>query len=234
MDYTNSGFMKSAEREKARQLRKEGKSLNEIVDELQVSKGSVSVWVRDVQLSSKQKKSLARRNPSVKGNIIRNQKRSLDAKRKRELHQNEGRAYARKMRPLHIMGCMLHWGEGHKDRNTLQISNSDPDLLRLYLKFLNDELQIEKSNIAITCNAHTANGFSEKQIRSFWLRELDLPALSWKKVYWDKRTRTSSGSGVGKLPYGVLRLSVHNTQVAQHVYGAIQEYSSSNKPHWVE
>lgn len=39
---------------------------------------------------------------------------------------------------LHVAGCMLYWGEGNKGKNDLAITNSDPDLLRLFLRFLRE------------------------------------------------------------------------------------------------
>ena len=45
-------------KEKSIQLRKEGKSLNQIVEIVHASKGSVSAWVRDVQLTEEQKQIL--------------------------------------------------------------------------------------------------------------------------------------------------------------------------------
>jgi transcriptional regulator with XRE-family HTH domain len=42
---------KSVERERARELRAQSWTLQEIADELGVAKGSVSVWVRDVEFT---------------------------------------------------------------------------------------------------------------------------------------------------------------------------------------
>lgn len=42
--------MKAAERLEARRLRSEGNSIEEICQQLGVSKATVSVWVRDIQL----------------------------------------------------------------------------------------------------------------------------------------------------------------------------------------
>ena len=45
---------KFKERIQARKLRKDGKSVKEIAQSLNVSKGTVSLWVRDIILSVKQ------------------------------------------------------------------------------------------------------------------------------------------------------------------------------------
>jgi uncharacterized protein YjcR len=46
--------MKAQERDRARALRQQGMSLREIVENLGVSKASVSVWVRNIELSDAQ------------------------------------------------------------------------------------------------------------------------------------------------------------------------------------
>jgi transposase-like protein len=60
-------FMKRAERERARELRRAGHSVKEICRELGVAKSSVSVWVRDIELTDEQLLALKRRSPIYHG-----------------------------------------------------------------------------------------------------------------------------------------------------------------------
>lgn len=53
--------MKTEQREAARELRRQGRSVNEIVRELGVAKSSVSLWVRDVELTAEQQHELHNR-----------------------------------------------------------------------------------------------------------------------------------------------------------------------------
>ena len=46
---------KSKEQFNARELRKKGKSMKEIAKKLKVSKGSVSLWCKDIELTENQK-----------------------------------------------------------------------------------------------------------------------------------------------------------------------------------
>jgi hypothetical protein len=57
--------MKTRERDLARRLRREdGAAINEIASRLRVSKSSVSLWVRDIELTPAQQKALLDRNPA--------------------------------------------------------------------------------------------------------------------------------------------------------------------------
>ncbi len=57
--------VKTHERELARRLRQEeGAAVGEIAERLGVSKSSVSLWVRDIELSEAQQEALLQRNPA--------------------------------------------------------------------------------------------------------------------------------------------------------------------------
>lgn len=120
---------------KARELRREGKSLNDICDMVGASKSSVSAWVRDVELSEEMKSSLLKRRNRgsgagyAAGRLVWS---SLCAE-KREKWREEGRQAARKKDLTHAMGCMLYWAEGNKDRSSLGIANSDAKMLRSFV-----------------------------------------------------------------------------------------------------
>jgi hypothetical protein len=45
---------------------------------------------------------------------------------------------------------------------------------------------------------------------------------------------SSSGKKMNKLPYGVCTLAVYDTCIAQHIYGAIQEYADFDEPSWLD
>ncbi len=52
--------MKKEEQVKSVELRKDGMSLNEIASKLNVSKSSVSLWVRNIELTAAQRKKLSK------------------------------------------------------------------------------------------------------------------------------------------------------------------------------
>lgn len=103
--------MKTAERERARQLRlDEGLPINEIARRLRVAKSSVSLWVRDIELTGDQHAQLRALNPAYNGQ--RSGARTI-AERYRAIRrraQEHGLALARGGEQLHVLGCMLYWG----------------------------------------------------------------------------------------------------------------------------
>ena len=63
-------LMKTAEQAAARELRQdEGRSVKEIARLLGVSRSSVSLWVRDIELTPKQRAALMAHDPSFNGQL---------------------------------------------------------------------------------------------------------------------------------------------------------------------
>jgi hypothetical protein len=45
---------------------------------------------------------------------------------------------------------------------------------------------------------------------------------------YTKKKRTN------KLPYGTCRIAVHSTEIAQTIYGSIQELGGFDRPEWLD
>ena len=88
--------MKPDKREAARQLRREqGLSINQICKQLSVSKSSVSLWVRDVELTETQKEELNRQHFAHRGQAAGGATNAAKFRALREQYQQEGRQRAR-------------------------------------------------------------------------------------------------------------------------------------------
>lgn len=225
---------KTEERLQARKLRKEqGLSVNKIAELLDVSRSSVSRWVKDVPLTDNQRHQLIQNKYNYgaqhQGSIANREKH----RKIREGYQQEGREQAREGDPLHLTGCMLYWAEGRKRRDTCTFTNSDPDMLHTFLKFLEECLGVKKNAIDIRITAYLGNGLTLEEIEHYWLDILGLPILSLKQ---SKTQQPKSSQQKGrKLLYGTCELRVQTgTQYVQHIFGAIQEYIGIDKPEWLD
>jgi transcriptional regulator with XRE-family HTH domain len=145
--------MKTQERMEARRLRREqGLPIKVIARRLGVAVSSVSVWVRDVELTAAQHEALRALNPAY--NHQRNgwKTNSTRFRARRVAYQEGGRQLARRYEPLHIAGCMLYWAEGSRARNQIRFTNSDPEMVRFFVHFLRAYFELEESDIRLTCN----------------------------------------------------------------------------------
>jgi len=222
------------EREEARRLRREeGLALRVIAARLGVARSSVSVWTRDIELTAAQHERLRQANPIYNQQLRGQAGRSASARAARVAAQEHGRAVARQSDPEHLAGCMLHWAEGSNARNSVVFTNSDPEMLRAYLRFLRGPCEVEDERIALSVNCHLNNGLSVAEIEAWWLAQLDLPASALRAATVN-RASTASRWGRNVLVYGTARLCVHSTFLMQSIYGAIQEYAGFDRPAWLD
>lgn len=224
--------MKPQARQQAVQLRMAGKSIREIALELGVSRSSVSLWVRHIELTEAQRDEIKHRHPYYHGQHAGSKANRAKFLAIRQQYQAEGRLKAQERDPLHIAGCMLFWAEGKKDKNCLSITNSDPGMLQFFAKFLRECLHVADEQMVVYINCYTGNGLSLEEIEQYWLDVLKLPHTCLRKSVVNSQPRSSQQKG-RKLYYGVCCLAVHKTQLVQQVYGAIQEYAGIDKPEWL-
>ncbi len=228
-------FVKSEERIEARRLRSEqGLALRSIAEQLGVSKASVSLWVRDIELTPEQEAELLAKNPVRNGQLLGMRVRSERCREQRVAAQQHGRELARRGDPEHIAGCMLYWAEGSKTRNAAQLVNADADLIGKFLVFLRSCYDVADDRIAFSVNCFLGNGLTLDEIQQWWLTRLGLTATCLRKAIVN---RPSSASRLRKghvLPYGTARITVHSTFLVQSIYGAIQEYAGIDRPEWLD
>jgi hypothetical protein len=209
-------------------------SIKEIAQLVGVAPSSVSLWVRDVPLTPEQHASLRQRNP-----LYNRQLRGANgnAERWRAIragHQEEGRETARRKDWLFVAGVMLYWAEGDKThRNAARISNSDPEVLRLFVRFLRECLEIPNDQMRVTCHLFADHVERQREIEQSWLDELGLTRDRLCKSFVNTYSKYSQKKRQGRLPYGTTRLTVHSTRVVQIIYGAIQEYGGFERPEWL-
>lgn len=225
--------MKPEAHEEARRLRREeGLAITDICKRLGVAKSSVSLWVRDIELTEAQKAAIKVQHYAYDAQTRGAHTNAIKARAIREQYQQEGRAKAREGDLLHQAGCMLYWAEGRKNRHQLTFTNSDPDMLRFYMRFVRKALGVMDEQISIYIHCYTDNDFTIDEIMGYWLNLLSLPTSCLRTPQVNPKPQSSQQRG-RKLYYGVCNICVHSTHLVQHVFGAIQEYTGIDKPEWL-
>jgi transcriptional regulator with XRE-family HTH domain len=220
--------MKTAERELARALRREhGIPVRRLAEMVGVSRSSISLWVRDIELAPAQVAAL--RRAAVAGAA----KNAARAQARRRGFQVEGRSHARAGDLLHVAGCMLFWAEGSRTRNSVQFTNSDPGMVAFFLRFLRECYQVPNDRVRVACNLFADHISRQHEIEQHWLDVIGLPRTALTKSMVNKYSKHSQKKRRNKLPYGTCRLTVYDTRLVQQIYGAIQEYAGVDREEWV-
>jgi transposase-like protein len=227
--------VKTEERERARTMRRdEGAPIKEIARRVGVAPSSVSRWVRDIELTPAQEQELLRRNPAYNRQLSGTAVQAATRRAERIAYQEEGRSLALRADSCHVVGCMLYWAEGEKDRNALRFYNSDPEMVRFFVFFLKKYFDLRDEEIKITCNLFADHVQRQREIEQFWLEVAQLPEYSLGKSYVNAYSKHSKKKRTNRLPYGTVRVTVCRTRVVQSIFGSIQEYAGFARPAWLE
>jgi transcriptional regulator with XRE-family HTH domain len=155
-EWTKRPNAKDDLRERARELRLQGWTYDQIQVELGCSKSSISLWVRDLprperKRSPEEAAAIARRGWEAKLRI-------RDEERQRTKDAAKQAIGGLSLRELFLAGVSLYWAEGSKDkpydrRENVTFVNSDPGVIEVFLAWL-DLLGVERERLRYTVMIH--------------------------------------------------------------------------------
>lgn len=196
-------------RDRARELRTKGLSYNEIVAKLGVSKSSVSLWVRDVPCPERFR-------------YVHNERRQEGLRK-----YNEARAAGRMAeteaataeigeltdRELLIAGAIAYWCEGTKSKPYRHVDraifmNSDPGLIRFYLRFL-QAAGIDRDDLILRVCIHE-NADAEAAQR-FWVEVTGVSPGQFRSPTLKRHNPKTVRMNVGGNYHGCLRVEVRRS-----------------------
>lgn len=193
------------------QNRKNGLSYSEIMKVLprRVSKSVLSYWLKDIPLNSDQKSSLLTR--STARLFVARQKGWAKKKELREAYLDEIRKKVAALPLLleqkdiaQVALALLFISEGSKQSGHLVFGNSDPYIIRLFLKLLRQCYEVNEAKFRCTlqCRADQDTTSLEK----FWSEQTGIPPSQFYKSRIDARTigkpsRKPHYKGVCRIDY---------------------------------
>lgn len=208
-------------RAQALALRKQGLSYREILENVHVAKSTLSLWLRSVGLSKKQRqrltdkklRAMARGWAKVRANRIsriQEIKKTADA---------EFRKYYKD--PLWVLGTTLYWGEGNKIKawdNSAEVIFSNMDVLAITAmrKWLQRYCEVRQEDIHYSLYIHETAHMRLGTILQYWAEKLGV-SLEGISVYY-KRNKLSATKrrNTGVTYYGVIRLKVRKSTALGH------------------
>lgn len=213
--------------QKAIKLRLAGKSYGEIAKTLGVSKGSLSLWFKNLKLSKATQKLLegkmriAREHNLFENNRRRTQTIKIENQQIKQAALNEIKSLSKY--ELLLIGTALYWAEGWKKEiqgrgHYLSFANSDPGMIALYLRFLREVIQISEEKFRP--NIHIYPNINILSAIKFWSKITKIPKQRFHTT--TQISRASKGKRPrNSLPYGTLKIDVSGRQKFYQVKGWI-------------
>lgn len=195
------------------ELRKKGLSYREINKSINVSKSTLSNWLKDIELTVEQRKRLIRLQATAYLGAKKNQAKSL-------AHHNEIRESAKRealslsSNQFFVAGLMLYWSEGDRRTGRVQFSNSDPDMIRLMMKWFREFCNIPESKFRIGLFVHTLH--IREDYLPFWSRIANLPLNQFNKPYIKP---TIFSNRKNRLYEGTCVIKIHSKDLMSRIMG---------------
>jgi len=210
--------MKKEEKILAIKLRKQNWSLSEIKEKLNVSKSSVSIWVRDIKLTKKgQKRLLKKRRSAIEK---ARETRLIREKIKRKIIIDKATREINDLtkKELKLVGTALYWAEGSKTKRSLvQVCNSDEQIIRLMMRFFREICKVPESKFRGYIHIHPH--LSTKKAENYWSSVSNIPLKQFYKTY--QKPNRSSQNKKDSLPYGTFTIIICNTELFLNIKGWI-------------
>jgi len=204
-------------------LRKEGLSYSEIQNKIKVPKSTLSFWLKKIKLSKqqsqrlRQKRSEAARKGSQKKTLLTFKKiqeiKIASAKDIKKISKRE----------LWLMGITLYWKNISEDdlKKGVHYNSSDPELIKLFLKWLHDIGGLEKEEIAFDIFARKHRHNTKERLTSYWSKITKFSKKSFTNIYFQKtKLRKHQRQTERKARYGFLRVRVRaSSMLARQISG---------------
>src|SRR3989338_1200090 len=114
-------------------------------------------------------------------------------------------------------GLMLYWAEGGKDKRAqlLDLANSDPLMIKIFLKFLRNLCGVKEGKLRIYLYCYANQNVSE--LKKFWSKLTKIPLEQFTKPYVRQDFKENQ---IGRMPYGL----IHVRYCDKKLYGKTREW----------
>ncbi|MDP2676941.1 MAG: hypothetical protein Q8O83_04640 [bacterium] len=202
---------KEQEQQKATQLRRRGFSYREILEQVPVAKSTLSLWLRVVGLSKRQKQRLTEKKlaAAFRGAEQRRRMR-LEMTKAAEI---EAQKQFKKLRnnKLFFAGVMLYWAEGAKQKThnvsqKVAFSNSDPRMIRLFLLWLTKIIGLKRDDFSFELYIHRTGDI--RKSRRHWSKAVGCSEEEFRVYFKNNRVKKSYRRNTNAAYFGLLRVVV--------------------------
>lgn len=170
-------------------------SMSEIAHKLHCSDNKIAYWMDRYQIPRRNREEAIYLKHNPTGDPFKIKKLNTDAKRE-----------------LLRLGIGLYIGEGTKNKNRVVLTNTNPKVIRTFLRFLREICSVEEKRIYAYLNVF--NDADLDQVLNYWQQVTGL-----RQSQFVKPTVRQSKGGVyrNKSLYGTLTVGVSNTKLAKHI-----------------
>ncbi|KKT42150.1 MAG: hypothetical protein UW30_C0002G0061 [Candidatus Giovannonibacteria bacterium GW2011_GWA2_44_13b] len=206
-------------KDKAVRLRKKGFSIVKIEQDLNVSRSTLSGWLKAVNLTEAQKQKLfENKNKALvagrkKAVIWHNQQKDKRLQEAKNQAQDVLKSIDTKNKYIMELALsILYFGEGGKSADDTTLGSTDPLILKFFLTCLEQIYNFDINRVR--CELYIRADQNPDALKRFWSRELKVPIKNFKGAFIDKRTAGSKSFDYYK---GVCSIRCNNVAIKRRL-----------------
>ncbi|MFH1533973.1 MAG: hypothetical protein ABID64_03510 [Nitrospirota bacterium] len=212
----------NSRKEKAIILRKNGKSYSEIKKALGIPKSTLSYWLKDLKIDKHLKEKLLQRahKAGIEALIKRNKRQTVIAKQNAEKITIKSAKEIKNvnLEKLKLIGAALYFGEGGKSGKRVDFTNSNPEMIKMIMKFFRIICKVEESKFRAQLSVHEEEKIETS--KRFWSKTTRMPLNQFIKV--NTSISKYSKKRRNKLPYGTIQIRISDVNLFHRINGWIQ------------
>ena len=216
------------DKNKALVLRKQGESYSQINKTLGVPKSTLSLWLKDVELTDEARQKIIKRGSRISTKILiqRNKYQTVLAEERATRIRNTAKqeASSRMQEPLFISGVSLYWAEGYKRGASgskwkcVDFTNTDPEMVRVMMDFFRKICFVDESQFKAQLIAHP--NIDLQGAVEYWSLITGIPQVQFIKTCTSISVR-SGQKKINNLTYGTVHIRVYDVKLFFKIIGWI-------------
>ena len=210
-------------------LRKEGHSYNQISRQLNIPKSTLSGWLKEIDISDKARQKILARSSrlSVKALLKRNKEQTQLAEQRALKIRREAKKETRRLfgNPLFLVGIALYWAEGYKKGangskwKSVSFANSDPETVKVMMRFFKEICKVEDDRIRIQLIAHA--NLDIPKVVDYWASLTKIPAKQFIKTCCSVSKSSKGKRDKNSLTKGTIHIRINDVSFFFRVIGWI-------------
>lgn len=122
---------------------------------------------------------------------------------------------------LKIAGAMIYWGEGTKSGNSVVLSNTNPKMIKLFLKFLREICGISEKRLRVVLHRYPDQ--NKDVLKKYWMNITKIPSSQFSKSSLHNKP---TGSYKRISPFGTVSLRYSDKKLLNIINSWIDEYGA--------
>lgn len=226
------------EKELAIRFRRQGKTYGEIAKKMTVSKSTLSLWLREVEVPPRFASRIRQKKlEAVSLGWAARRKQRID---RTEIITDSARKEVKRLfsEPLWLVGVTLYWAEGHKEKlwrigTLVTFTNMDENTVIIFKNWCRRFLSVADDDFVYSLYIHDSRKIDSDKMRKWWAQNLTISPIGIS-VYYKKSAKKHVRHNDNDGYHGVMRVRIKkstdmNRRIASWTSELVRSLKSKNE-----